>query len=161
MVTPTTLQSAIVGLSWVEDGDWPTFEMSNRGGVKTLFVGTVIALFSGAGVALSMLSDNASSLVGVAIRCVTEHVLRLEFQCIQVASGHAERCESQPQSIGGIQAAPTFLTTSLTVVVVCSAALLPPAVNCGMAWAVAASHNLLKYGKHTMQCASVTCRIVW
>lgn len=69
--------------------------MQSRSGSTTLLVGLVIAVFSGAGVALSILSDNSSSLVGVAI----------------------------------------------------SAALLPPAVNSGLCWAVAAAQE-------TVQCAS-------
>lgn len=64
--------------------------MQSRSGRTTLLVGLVIATFSGAGVALSILSDNSSSLVGVAI----------------------------------------------------SAALLPPAVNTGLSWAVAAAQDL-------------------
>eukprot|EP00892_Ulva_mutabilis_P010281 jgi/Ulvmu1/7625/UM038_0051.1 len=71
------------------EDDWPTFEMKSRSGSTTLLVGLVIAIFSGGGVALSILSDNSSSLVGVAI----------------------------------------------------SAALLPPAVNTGLCWAVAAAQE--------------------
>jgi uncharacterized hydrophobic protein (TIGR00271 family) len=85
--------AGLVGLPWVSGPSvWPTYEMSSRGGEKTLLVGIVIALFSGAGVALSILSDNSSSLVGVAI----------------------------------------------------SAALMPPAVNTGMSWAVAVGHKSIK-----------------
>jgi hypothetical protein len=65
---------------------WPTDEMKSRGLVYGLLVGLAIAVPSGMGVALSVLGDNTSSLVGVAI----------------------------------------------------SASLLPPAVNCGMAFAYAA-----------------------
>lgn len=46
---------------------WPTHEMSSRGEPLGLLVGLAIALASGIGVALSGLSENSSSLVGVAI----------------------------------------------------------------------------------------------
>lgn len=45
----------------------PTFEMTSRGDPAALIVGVAVALLSGAGVALSITGDNASSLVGVAI----------------------------------------------------------------------------------------------
>ncbi|XP_067124254.1 uncharacterized protein [Centruroides vittatus] len=48
-------------------GDWPTTEMASRGQGRSLWVGALIALPSGAGVALSVLGGNAGSLVGVAI----------------------------------------------------------------------------------------------
>ena len=63
---------------------FPTTEMLGRGELRSLWVGVLIAVPSGAGVALSVLGGNAGSLVGVAI----------------------------------------------------SASLLPPAVNCGLYWAV-------------------------
>lgn len=46
---------------------WPTHEMSSRGDKDGLLVGFAIAVASGIGVALSGLSQNTSSLVGVAI----------------------------------------------------------------------------------------------
>lgn len=47
--------------------NWPTGEMAGRGSVSGLIVGIGIALPSGVGVALSVLGNNTSSLVGVAI----------------------------------------------------------------------------------------------
>ncbi|XP_066152132.1 uncharacterized protein [Euwallacea fornicatus] len=47
--------------------DWPTKEMYSRGELRSLWVGAIIALLSGAAVALGVLSDNIASLVGVAI----------------------------------------------------------------------------------------------
>ncbi|KAL1517185.1 hypothetical protein ABEB36_000982 [Hypothenemus hampei] len=47
--------------------DWPTYEMYSRGEFRSLWVGAIIALLSGAAVALGILSDNIASLVGVAI----------------------------------------------------------------------------------------------
>ncbi|XP_030760170.1 uncharacterized protein LOC115885405 [Sitophilus oryzae] len=47
--------------------DWPTYEMYSRGVLRSLWVGALIALLSGAAVALGILSDNIASLVGVAI----------------------------------------------------------------------------------------------
>lgn len=73
---------------WIEAygvEQWPTPEMLGRGYLRALYVGVLIAVPSGAGVALSVLGGNAGSLVGVAI----------------------------------------------------SASLLPPAVNCGLFWAMA------------------------
>ena len=46
---------------------WPTQEMLGRGELRALWVGVLIAVPSGAGVALSVLGGNAGSLVGVAI----------------------------------------------------------------------------------------------
>ena len=46
---------------------WPTDEMISRGIPRTLYVGVLIAVPSGAGVALSVLGGNAGSMVGVAI----------------------------------------------------------------------------------------------
>ncbi|XP_046994912.1 uncharacterized protein LOC124606868 [Schistocerca americana] len=46
---------------------WPTVEMVTRGELHSVWVGMVIALLSGAGVAISVLGDNIASLVGVAI----------------------------------------------------------------------------------------------
>lgn len=72
---------------WAEEygvSQWPTEEMLSRGELRALWVGILIAIPSGAGVALSVLGGNAGSLVGVAI----------------------------------------------------SASLLPPAVNCGIFWAL-------------------------
>nr|CAH7763132.1 unnamed protein product [Callosobruchus chinensis] len=47
--------------------DWPTYEMTSRGELRGLWVGSLTALLSGAVVALGILSDNIASLVGVAI----------------------------------------------------------------------------------------------
>ena len=76
---PTHLYCCSPGCS-----QWPTSEMLGRGEWRALWVGVLIAIPSGAGVALSVLGGNAGSLVGVAI----------------------------------------------------SASLLPPAVNCGLFWAL-------------------------
>lgn len=46
---------------------WPTPEMLSRGQLRSLLSGVLIAIPSGAGVALSVLGGNAGSLVGVAI----------------------------------------------------------------------------------------------
>ena len=46
---------------------WPTNEMIQRGQLRALWVGVLIAVPSGAGVALSVLGDNTGSMVGVAI----------------------------------------------------------------------------------------------
>jgi len=77
--------------------NWPTPEMRNRGMTEGLLVGLAIAIPSGVGVALSVLGNNNSSLVGVAI----------------------------------------------------SASLLPPAVNCGMAFAYASVGFSLDSGAKT------------
>lgn len=44
-----------------------TQEMASRGALRSLYVGVIVAVPSGAGVALSILGGNAGSLVGVAI----------------------------------------------------------------------------------------------
>jgi hypothetical protein len=47
--------------------DWPTPEMKGRGEWHGMIPGLIIAIFSGFGVAVSFLSENGNSLVGVAI----------------------------------------------------------------------------------------------
>lgn len=47
--------------------EWPTSEMLSRGTRTTFLAGFPIAFFSGLGVAVSVLDDQTSSLVGVAI----------------------------------------------------------------------------------------------
>jgi len=47
--------------------EWPTPEMISRGAPRSLVVGVLVAIPSGAGVALSVLGGNSGSLVGVAI----------------------------------------------------------------------------------------------
>ena len=75
-------------IGWYGIDKFPTPEMLSRGELRSLWVGVLIAVPSGAGVALSVLGGNAGSLVGVAI----------------------------------------------------SASLLPPAVNCGLYWAISCVH---------------------
>lgn len=75
-----------IGFGTGGENNWPTPEMKSRGVAEGLAIGLAIAIPSGMGVALSILGNNTTSLVGVAI----------------------------------------------------SASLLPPAVNCGIAFAYAA-----------------------
>jgi uncharacterized hydrophobic protein (TIGR00271 family) len=57
-----------VGSFWSTSAEeWPTEEMSLRGTTVGLITGVAIAIPSGMGVALSILGNNTSSLVGVAI----------------------------------------------------------------------------------------------
>jgi hypothetical protein len=92
------LQAGLISVPFISSyEDFPTSEMSARTGKLTLLTGMVIAVASGGGVALSVLPENSSGLVGVAI----------------------------------------------------SAALLPPMVNAGLQWGVAA---LLKF-VHRDECA--------
>ncbi|CAH0398830.1 unnamed protein product [Chilo suppressalis] len=48
-------------------GDWPTYEMVSRCEIRSLWVGVLVAIPSGAAVALAVLSEYTASLVGVAI----------------------------------------------------------------------------------------------
>ncbi|GFN87172.1 hypothetical protein PoB_001367800 [Plakobranchus ocellatus] len=57
----------VAGLDWRSSDSWPTVEMSSRGTLRALPVGILIAIPSGAGVALSVLGGKVGSLVGVAI----------------------------------------------------------------------------------------------
>lgn len=51
------------------NGDtWPTSEMASRAVTSALYIGVAIAVPSGMGAALSVMGNNTSSLVGVAIR---------------------------------------------------------------------------------------------
>ncbi|KAL7529681.1 hypothetical protein ACHAXR_003090 [Thalassiosira sp. AJA248-18] len=64
----TVNQEARLSCNWTEMADeWPTQEMLSRGTRTTFLAGIPIAFFSGLGVALSVLDDQTSSLVGVAI----------------------------------------------------------------------------------------------
>ncbi|UJR07157.1 hypothetical protein I4U23_011445 [Adineta vaga] len=61
------LCTTYAGTNWGSSSSFPTPEMKSRGDLKRLWVGVLIALPSGAGVALSILGGNTGSLVGVAI----------------------------------------------------------------------------------------------
>lgn len=54
------------GTSW-SPSRWPNPEMSSRGHWRSLWVGALVALPSGGGVAMAVLGGNAACLVGVAI----------------------------------------------------------------------------------------------
>ncbi|CAN0201079.1 unnamed protein product, partial [Ectocarpus fasciculatus] len=57
----------MVGVNFIEADTWPTHEMETRGNAWGLLTGIAIAIPSGMAVALSILSKNVNSLVGVAI----------------------------------------------------------------------------------------------
>ncbi|CAN0414429.1 unnamed protein product, partial [Hapterophycus canaliculatus] len=57
----------MVGVNFIEESTWPTHEMETRGNAWGLLTGICIAIPSGMAVALSILSKNVNSLVGVAI----------------------------------------------------------------------------------------------
>eukprot|EP00808_Paulinella_micropora_P018293 g44712.t1 len=57
----------LMGEKYHEYYDWPTQEMLSRGDWHGLMIGLAIAIPSGVGAALSLLTANQSSLVGVAI----------------------------------------------------------------------------------------------
>lgn len=58
--------AAIAGVTELAD-DWPTAEMKSRAMWANFIVALPVAFFSGLGVAVSLLDDQTSSLVGVAI----------------------------------------------------------------------------------------------
>ncbi|KAL1129096.1 hypothetical protein AAG570_013627, partial [Ranatra chinensis] len=58
----------VTGNHWViGTGDWPTDEMISMGALKALWVGVMVALLSGAAVAIAILGDNTGSLIGAAL----------------------------------------------------------------------------------------------
>ena len=64
------LMGLLIGLTtgWTHLGEsWPTAEMYSRCTWQTFLVALPVAFFSGLGVAVSLLDDQTSSLVGVAI----------------------------------------------------------------------------------------------
>jgi uncharacterized hydrophobic protein (TIGR00271 family) len=61
------LQVPVFHGPWSEVKVWPTGQMSGRSETRALAVGVLVAIPSGAGVALSILAGNSGSLVGVAI----------------------------------------------------------------------------------------------
>ena len=104
--SPVHVQAGLISVPWITgETDFPTHEMEARTGKLTLLTGIVIATASGGGVALSVLSENSASLVGVAI----------------------------------------------------SAALLPPLVNAGLSWGIAAL--LPSYADKHHECALARLRI--
>jgi len=58
--------AAITGPTRISN-KWPTEEMTSRGDLENFLISIPVAFFSGLGVAVSMLDDATSSLVGVAI----------------------------------------------------------------------------------------------
>jgi len=52
---------------WSKVTKWPTDQMRGRSMINSLYIGVMVAIPSGAGVALSILAGNSGSLVGVAI----------------------------------------------------------------------------------------------
>ncbi|KAJ6222573.1 hypothetical protein RDWZM_001118 [Blomia tropicalis] len=52
---------------WGTETEWPTYMMRERGLLRVVWVGTLVAFPSGCAVAISLLSGNEASLVGVAI----------------------------------------------------------------------------------------------
>jgi len=61
---------SLIGIGFLPFGyeyGWPTEEMSSRGDPRNLIIGALIAIPSGAGVALSVATGGVNSLVGVAI----------------------------------------------------------------------------------------------
>lgn len=63
------IPTAFVNQNGVNTGtdSWPSAEMTSRGLLRGLWIGAFIAIPSGVGVAVSSLTTNISSLVGVAI----------------------------------------------------------------------------------------------
>ena len=64
------LTGLLIGLfcgHWGAEWRWPREFMSSRGEYDALYIGVLIAIPSGVGVALSVLGNNTGSLVGVAI----------------------------------------------------------------------------------------------
>lgn len=61
--------AVICGITGTTDlaRNWPTAEMRTRGDLGNFYVGIPVAFFSGLGVAVGLLDDQTSSLVGVAI----------------------------------------------------------------------------------------------
>lgn len=57
---------ALTGWTALAD-DWPTEEMASRGDLHNFYISLPVAFFSGLGVAVSVLDQQVSSLVGVAI----------------------------------------------------------------------------------------------
>lgn len=80
---------------WNSEMVFPTAEMKSRGELRVLWVGTLVALPSGAAVALSILSGSQSSLIGVAISasllppCVNAGIL-WSYATIRLIHSHSE-----------------------------------------------------------------------
>jgi uncharacterized hydrophobic protein (TIGR00271 family) len=94
---------AIGGVTTLAD-DWPTPEMRSRGTWTNFVVALPVAFFSGLGVAVSLLDDQTSSLVGVAISAsllppaVNSGILWLYYAYVQngtIDQGWSDRDESK------------------------------------------------------------------
>lgn len=110
---------------------WPTTEMSSRGELTSLLVGIPVAFLSGLGVALSVLDDSTSSLVGVAVSAsllppaVNAGLTWLASFLLQLSISDGERGdelrEHEFAKMGGMSLA---LTISNIVLVAISSALM-------------------------------------
>ena len=86
--------------------------MLSRGEARALWVGILIAVPSGAGVALSVLGGNAGSL----------GQYKFIYYISNLAISHGRQINNKNAFLVGVAI---------------SASLLPPAVNCGIFWALA------------------------
>ena len=110
---------------------WPTNEMSSRGELTNLLVGIPVAFLSGLGVAISVLDDSTSSLVGVAVSAsllppavnaglTWLYSFVLQFEIADTDRGDEMR-EHEFAKMGGMSLA---LTVSNIVLVAISSALM-------------------------------------
>ncbi|KAK3090776.1 hypothetical protein FSP39_014526 [Pinctada imbricata] len=121
----------IHGAEWGSGDVWPSDEMKSRGMLRGLWVGVLIALPSGAGVALSVLGGNAGSLVGVAISAsllppavnavTTEFVYKGTLNCAAFENNDYEPIHSCNMSVetailGVISLALTLLNISCIII---------------------------------------------
>ena len=102
---------------------WPTDEMGSRGEWTGILVSIFIALPSGVGVALSVLGNNTSSLVGVAISASLLPPAVNTGMCIAyyfISLDDPELSTEELGEIGGI----SFLLTLINIIIIVCMALL-------------------------------------
>lgn len=115
----------IIGIAMVpfaERFDWPTEEMLQRSEAAGLLIGALIALPSGIGVALSVLGNNSSSLIGVAISAslLPPAVDAGLLWAYGIYGDHPDWTRGEIFFLGGI----SFMLTALNIVIIYAASLL-------------------------------------
>uniref|UniRef100_A0A1B6KVF1 DUF389 domain-containing protein n=1 Tax=Graphocephala atropunctata TaxID=36148 RepID=A0A1B6KVF1_9HEMI len=103
---------------------WPTPEMLNRGDLRSLWVGALIALMSGAAVAIAVLGDYSGSLTGVAISAslmppavnagllwatAAVAILYGDLECQRLSALRSEEPVKQLLLLGALSLALTFI----------------------------------------------------
>ena len=101
--------------------NWPTDEMASRANLQNFLVALPVAFFSGLGVAVSLLDQQTSSLVGVAISAsllppaVNAGIIWVFYGYVKNGKITPEACEEDPESCDDLWADRGLLSLFLTI----------------------------------------------